>query len=107
MPVTFTDAQLKTAKGQLEAGTGLRAIIEGMGLEMKSRSDLMKALRNKYTPETIRDIRRTGRRAPTFDRLPDMIKRIESDLTVEKIDAMLTNLAAATAELDRIKSEIQ
>jgi hypothetical protein len=103
----FTDEQLATAKAQLEAGTQIATILESLAVEGAQRRHLMQELRTKYGQEAIRTIMTANRPVPTFERLSTMISAMESRLTVEKIDVMLANLAAAAAELNRIKSEIQ
>jgi len=106
MPVTFTDEQLSDVKIQLESGTIVREILEGMGLRLGDRRALLRELRQKYGAETVGSMLARSRPVPTFERLSARIASQQARLSAADLDVMEANLDAAKAEVARIRSEL-
>jgi len=106
MPVTLTDEQMAAVKVQMEGGKPFRDALSAAGVEIAS-GQARRQLVAKYGQEDFRAAVTLSRPIPTFEKLVGMIQKMEPRLTdLAKVNEMISNLASAVVELDRIKDNI-
>ena len=106
MPVTLTDEQMDAIKTEMESGKRLpkavNAVVPEIGLG-QARQQMIA----KYGQEGFRAIAMAARPIPSFERMEALVKALEPRLTnLEQVNAMISNLASAVVELDRIKDNL-